>query len=118
MLVLFFLLVGFLCFLIITSIYWLYKCVSISELINRSLHKFKIDTHVSVPKTYFILEANSAEPRFHGEVLKVLDNGDVCLRWDIDQPHSVVMQDDLKLPGDMTELQTPVNFVVSKPLRY
>ena len=119
MLVLFFLLVGFLCFLIITSIYWLYKCVSISELINRSLHKFKIGTHVSVPKTYFILKANSTEPRFHAEVVKVLDNGDVCLRWDIDQTHSVVMQDDLKLetnlPGDITELQTPVDFVVPKP---
>ena len=44
-----------------------------------------------------MLKANSTEPRFYGEVVKVLDNGDVCVRWDIDQTHSVVMQDDLKL---------------------
>ena len=51
--------------------------------------------------------------------MKVLAYGDVCVRWDIDQTHSVVMQDDLKLeinlPGDVAELQTSVNFVVPKP---
>ena len=51
--------------------------------------------------------------------MKVLANGDACVRWDIDQTHSVVMQDDLKLeinlPGDVAELQTSVNFVVPKP---
>ena len=51
--------------------------------------------------------------------MKVLDNGDVHVRWDIDQTHSVVMHDDLKLeinlPGDVRELQTPVDFVVPKP---
>ena len=87
--------------------------------IRKRTHKFKIGIHVSVPKTYFILETNSTEPRFYGEVVKVLDNVDVHVRWDIDQIHSVVMQDDLKLKnnlsGDKAELQTPVDFVVSKP---
>ena len=87
--------------------------------IRKRTCKFKIGTHVSVPKSYIVLEANSTEPRFYGEVVKVLANGDVCVRWDIDQIHSVVMQDDLKLeitlPGDVAELQTSVNFVVPKP---
>ena len=87
--------------------------------IRKRTYKFKIGTHISVSKTYFVLEANSTEPRFYGEVVKVLGNGDVCLRWDIDQTHSVVMQDDLKLEinlsGDKAELQTPVDFVVPKP---
>ena len=86
--------------------------------IRERTNKFKIGTHVSVPKTYFVLEANSTEPRFYGEVVKVLDNGDVCVRWDIDQTHSVVMQDDLKLEinlsQDKAELQTPVDLVVPK----
>ena len=64
---------------------------------RKRIHKFKIGTHVSVLKTYFTLESNSTEPRFYGEVVKVLDNGHVRVRWDIDQTHSVVMQDDLKL---------------------
>ena len=87
--------------------------------IRKRTCKFKFGTHVSVPKTYIVLEANSTEPRFYGEVVKVLDNGDVRVRWDIDQTHSVVMQDDLKLEinlsGDKAELQTPVDFVVPKP---
>ena len=87
--------------------------------IRKRTCKFKFGTHVSVPKTYIVLEANSTEPRFYGEVVKVLDNGDVRVRWDIDQTHSVVMQDDLKLEinlsGEKAELQTPVNFVVPKP---
>ena len=91
-----------------------------AELVKiKRTHKFKIGIHVSVPKTYFVLETNSTEPRFYGEVVKVLDNVDVHVRWDIDQIHSVVMQDDLKLKnnlsGDKAELQTPVDFVVSKP---
>ena len=87
--------------------------------IRKRIRKFKTGIHVSVPRTYFILEANSTEPCFYGEVVKVLDNGDVRVRWDIDQTHSVVMHDDLKLeinlPGDVRELQTPVDFVVPKP---
>ena len=87
--------------------------------IRKRIHEFKIVTHVSVPKTYFVLEANSTEPRFYGEVVKVLDNGDERVRWDIDQAHSAVIQDDLKLeinlPGDVTELHTPVDFVLPKP---
>ena len=87
--------------------------------LRKRIHKFKIGTHVSVPKTYFILETNSTETHFHGEAVKVLDNRDVHVRWDIDQTHSVMMKDDLKLetnlPGDMTKLQAPVDFVVPKP---
>ena len=87
--------------------------------IRKRTCKFKFGTHVSVPKSYIVLEANSTEPRFYGEVVKVLDNGDVRVRWDIDQTHSVVMQDDLKLEislsGDKAELQIPVDFIVPKP---
>ena len=87
--------------------------------IRKRTNKFKIGTHVSVLKTYFVLEANSTEPCFYGEVVKLLDNRDVRVRWDIDQTHSVVMQDDLKLEinlsGDKAELQTPVDVVVPKP---
>ena len=74
-------------------------------MIRKRKRKFKIGTHVSVPKTYFMLEVNSTEPRFYGEVVKVLDNGDVHVRWDIDQTHSVVMQDDLKLEINLSPSQ-------------
>ena len=74
-------------------------------MIRKRKRKFKIGTRVSVPKTYFMLEANSTEPRFYGEVVKVLDNGDVHVRWDIDQTHSVVMQDDLKLEINLSPSQ-------------
>ena len=48
--------------------------------LRKRIHKFKIGKHFSVSKTHFILQANATEPRFYGEVVKDLDNGDVRAR--------------------------------------
>ena len=60
-------------------------------------------TQVSVPRTYFLQDAVSTESRFFGKVVKLLNNGDVRVQWDIDQALSVVMQDDLKLETNLAD---------------
>ena len=61
-----------------------------------------------------MLEANSREPRFYGGVVKVMDDGYVRVRWDIDQTYSIVMQGDLILETKL-QVQTLVDFVAPKP---
>ena len=56
----------------------------------------KVKTKVYVHKTFFYSDADPNE-KFYGEIVKVLPNDNLKIKWDIDNTYSVVLPKDIKL---------------------
>ena len=64
--------------------------------------KVKVKTKVYVHKTFFYSDADPNE-KFYGEVVKVLPNGNLKIKWDIDNTYSGVLPKDIKIVSDLIQ---------------
>ena len=62
--------------------------------------KVKVKTKVYVHKTFFYSDADPNE-KFYVEIVKVLANDNLKIKWDIDNTYSVVLPKDIKIVSDL-----------------
>ena len=70
-------------------------------------NKFNVGAHVSVSRQYFIEDASDSDARFYGNVVRVLSNDDVRVKWVIDGTQLVVDPKELRVETqDIVDIET------------